>query len=129
MYLVSRSSDEKYGNVIAILRVEDGVGEVNPFHAVEDAKREKRLWQEQEGVKSRFTVDRQILTVKQLEIWAREEYQHLPKCSFCASILSGEVHTNTLADDGLFCSVVCADRDYHQQMDRMNDNNEEECDL
>lgn len=123
MYIVSRSSDEKYGNIVAILRSEDG--EKSPFFVIEEAKKEKRLWEQEEKIKVRFMVDSQILTTKQLETWAREEYQHLPKCGYCTHILHGEVHTNNLSSSVLFCSELCADRDYHIQLEYMNDY--EEC--
>lgn len=125
MYIVSRSNDEQYGNVVAILRSEDG--EISPFFVAEEAKKEKRLWEKQEKIKVRFMVDNQILTVKDLEKWAREEYHHLPKCGHCAHILCGDVHTNNLSSGTLFCSVLCADRDYHIQAEKLNDC--EECDL
>jgi hypothetical protein len=125
MYIVSRSNDEKYGNVVAILRTEDG--QQSPFFISEEAKKEKRLWEEQEKIKVRFMVDNQILTINQLETWAHEEYRHLPKCSYCAHILYGDVHTNGLSSGALFCSTFCADRDYHIQVERLDDC--EECDF
>lgn len=119
MYIVSRSSDEKYGNVIAILRAEDG--EISPFLTVEEAKKEKRLWEEQELIKSRFMVDGQILTTSGLNQWAREEYQNLPKCNECGKILYGKVYVNRLSNNYLFCTQFCADSNYHQQLYHLND--------
>lgn len=118
MYIVSRSSDQKYGNVIAILRAE--TGELSPFAVVEEAKREKRLWL-QEGTASRFIVDRQVLTAKDLDSWAREEYKSLPKCLECAAILHGEVFSNALSEGPSFCSESCATRNYHYQAEHLND--------
>jgi hypothetical protein len=125
MYKTCRSNHEKYGNVVSILRTEDG--QQTPFLVSEEAKKEKRLWETQDKIRVRFIIDNQILTTNQLEKWAHEEYLHLPKCGFCAQILFGDVHTNTISHATLFCSQICADRDYHQQMDHFNDY--EECDL
>lgn len=126
MYKVQRAISEKYGNIIEILRAEIGEESI-PFFAIEQAKKQKRLWQEEGGNKIRFLVDNQILTTSQLEKWSKEEYKSLPKCEFCVKILEEQVYNNTLSSEALFCSQACADKDYHLQMDYLH--NYEESDL
>jgi len=118
MYIVCRSNDENYGNVISVLRAE---GEItSPNFIVNEVRKEKRLWLQEENVYARIMVDGQIMTPSQLERWVREEYQSLPKCSYCAKILSEQVYTHSF-NESLFCTQYCADKDYHQQMDHFND--------
>lgn len=120
MYKVKRSTHEKYGNIIEILR--DEIGEIETsFFATEDAKKQKRLWKEAGGTKIRFLVDGQILTADELEKWSREEYRSLPKCGWCAKVLGEQVATNNLSSGDLYCSRNCADNHYHQQSDYHND--------
>lgn len=125
MYKVKRLTNEKYGKVIEILRSE--TGEESPFFAVEMAKKKKRLWKEKGGKNIRFLVDNQILSQQELEKWSREEYASLPKCGWCAKVLDERVSTNPLSSGVLYCSQNCADTEYHQQMDHLN--NYEEFDL
>jgi hypothetical protein len=119
MYIVCRSNDEEYGNVIAILHAEEG--EQSPFFAVEEAKKQKRLWQQEESIKVRFIIDNQILTPLGLDRWARSEYDSLPKCGDCHKLLHGEVHNNAMSDGILFCSISCAARDHERQVEYQND--------
>lgn len=118
MYTITRKEDPKYGNVIEVTR--EGTIET-PFYAVLAAKKDCRLWKESGARKVRFLVDGQILNLTELEKWAREEYQSLPKCHWCVKILDGDVYTHRLSGDRLFCRQDCADRDYAQEMEHMTD--------
>ena len=126
MYLVKRTIDPKYGNIVEIQRLEEG-GLESPFWAVDLAKKERRLWKEEGSEKVRYLVDRQILATSALQKWAKEEYESLPKCGYCAKILSGEVFNNALSPDKLFCTQSCTDKDYQLRMDYLTDH--EECDI
>jgi hypothetical protein len=127
MYIVSRQTHAKYGQVIEIIRNEPGE-ETTPFLAVNKALRLRRLWKEESKAKVRILVDGKVMQPSQAETWANEEYAQLPKCEECAAILSGDVHTHALSDS-LFCSPKCADRNYNFQVEKMNDNEETEFDL
>lgn len=124
MYNVARTKHSTYGNIIEIIKVE--VGEfLDPFKACAQAKKLRKAWMNEEPSKIRILVDNQLLTEALVEKWAREEYHILPKCGECNKILLGEVLTHNLAT-GLFCSNLCADRNYNYWLDRMNDNEESE---
>lgn len=125
MYSVSRQTHAKYGNVIEVSRVEDGK-HTSPFDAANYAKRDRRLWSAEGATKIRYLIDSQLLNNKQLEHWSNEEYKSLPKCFGCASILKETVfnHKHSI---NLFCSSKCADRDYLEYLEKLED--EEECDF
>jgi len=128
MYKVSRQIHEKYGNTIEVIRDESG-SEQTPFQAVQQAIRLRRLWKEESKSKIRILIDGQVLTPSQAETWANEEYKSLPKCEECGKVLSGDVYTHQFCGDNLFCSSRCADKNYDFQVEKMNDNDETECDL
>ena len=111
MYKVRRTNNKKYGKIISITRVESG-GIKSPFLAYEKALALKL---------KKIIVDNQLLTNKQLEKWAREEYQSLPKCQECWEILNGTIYKHRLAESFLFCTQSCADRNYLRQLDNLND--------
>lgn len=120
MYSVSRLKHKKLGSVIAISREEESIY-LSPFAAFNQAKHMRRLWLEEGEVKVRILIDNQAMTVAQAEKWSSEEYQGLPKCGECGKILSGQVYTHRLCGDRLYCSEPCADRSFHQEMDRLSD--------
>lgn len=123
MYSIVRQTHERHGPVIVIQRIEEGE-EITPFQAVQVAFKELRLW-EQEGVKKiRILIDEQVLSHKQVERWADEEYQTLPKCYTCAKILGGEVFTHQFCGSNLFCSSNCADQNYMEEMEKLKDEEE-----
>lgn len=119
MYKVSQEISPKYGNVIIITCEEQGIK--LPFDAMQQALKSRRLWRDSGTTKIRLLVDGQIMTTSQLERWAHEEYQTLPKCAYCASLLDGEVYTHQLCGNNLFCQQSCADQDYHTQAERIMD--------
>ena len=123
MYSVNRHTHEKHGSVILIERAENG-RELTPFQAVNAAMKERRLWQESGVKKVRFLVDDQVMGHKQVESWAREEYQSLPKCSRCAKILGEDLHTHRLSPNNFYCSVNCADQDYLEEVEKLKDEEE-----
>lgn len=127
MYKVSRVTHEKYGKIIEIIRDEPGE-EATPFQAVNKALLLRQVWKEETEDKVRILIDNQIMQPSQAESWANEEYKSLPKCEECAVILVGDVHTHALSER-LFCSNKCADQNYCFQVEKMNDNDESECDL
>lgn len=119
MYTVARRSHDQYGSVISIERDVNG-SELTPFQAVQCACKERRLWLEAGQKKVRILVDSQVMSPKQAEHWAHEEYKGLPKCTGCAKILDGDVCTHRLSAD-LFCSHLCADRDYNERLEILKD--------
>lgn len=124
MYKVIQHNHSKYGNVVEVSREEVSQFET-PFQAINKALTLKRLWAV-EG-KVRYLVAGQIMSSKQMETWANEEYKSLPKCENCAKILDGDVFTNTLSPGKLFCTQLCADKDFKYQTDKLLDEEEFEC--
>ncbi len=122
-YSISRQTHERHGCVVSIERTEE-IGEPTPFRAVQQACKEQRLWQEEGVKKVRLLVDGQVVSHKQAEKWAHEEYQTLPKCYACAKVLGGEIHTHQFCDSRLFCSSNCADEDYVEEMEKLKDEEE-----
>lgn len=97
---------------------------MTPFQAVQSAMKERRLWIESGVKKVRILVDDKVMSTKQAEHWAHEEYISLPKCEGCAKILDGDIHTHQLSGTKFFCSKVCADRDYIEEVERLKDEEE-----
>lgn len=126
MYNVVRQAHEKYGKVIEITREEIGSFDT-PFNAFHQATKLRRLWLEEGAIKVRILVDMQILTVKQTESWANEEYRALPKCEECAKILGEKVFTHQYCKTNLFCSQLCSDKNYDYIVSQWDE--ETECDL
>lgn len=123
MYSVSKLTHDRYGPVIHIERVENGSART-PFQAVNSALKERRLWMESGTKKVRILVDDKVMSPKQAEHWANEEYRSLPKCEGCANILNGDIHTHQLSGTKFFCSVICADKDYVEEVEKMKDEEE-----
>jgi hypothetical protein len=120
MYKVMKLIHVKYGNVIEITR--DDLGEFeSPFVAFHRAKQLRRLWLEEGLLKVKILIDNQVLTVRQAEVWATEEYKSLPKCYWCVAILGEDVFTHRLSGEHLFCTQNCADKDYHSYIEKMCD--------
>ena len=77
------------------------------------------------GVKKvRFLIDEQVMSSKQVEHWANEEYKSLPKCEGCAKILDGDIHTHQFSGNKFFCSQICADKDYAEEVEKLKDEEE-----
>jgi hypothetical protein len=125
MYKVYQQQHDKYGHVVIIEASDDGEYQL-PFFALQQAYKQKRLLKESGSHKTRLLIDAQIMSPTQAEKWSRVEYQSLPKCQACAKILGGDVYTHQLCGDHLFCSKDCSDKDYAQQIERMNDEHEVE---
>jgi hypothetical protein len=123
MYSVNRIIHERHGSVVQIERTENG-SLLTPYQAVNRAIHERRLWMESGIKKVRILVDEQVLTPKQAEFWANEEYKSLPKCEGCAKILNGDVVCHQLSGSKLFCSTVCADKDYLEEVEKRKDEEE-----
>lgn len=123
MYSVNRITHERYGPVIHIERVENG-SLTTPFQACQRALTERRLWVESGTKKVRILVDDQVMSPKQAEHWAHEEYKSLPKCEGCAKILNGDLHTHQFSTTKFFCSNNCADRDYLEEVEKRKDEEE-----
>jgi len=126
MYKASRVNHERYGCVIEIAR-EDTGEYITPFMIVNRAITMRRLWLEEGEVKVRFLIDGQVMISKRAESWANEEYKSLPKCEECARILNDDVFTHQLSESHLFCSQVCADKNYNYLISQIDE--EVECDL
>lgn len=125
MYNIAQKTHPKYGDVVEITRSDLGMFST-PGLACNAAITNRRLWLESGSKKVRILVDDQVLTTAQAQKWADTEHKSLPKCHGCNAILDGLVLTHQLSIDGLFCSASCADKDYKEQVDKLND--EEECD-
>lgn len=124
MYTISRLTHEKYGSIILIERIEAGSFLV-PFFAVQAAIKEQRLWLEEGAKKVRILIDDQVMSHKQAEQWATEEYTQLPKCAACATVLNEELHQHQFSDD-FYCSIQCADRAYDEWIEKLKDEEEAE---
>lgn len=123
MYSVNKIIHEQYGSVIHIERAENG-SLTTPFQAVNQAVHARRLWLESGEKKVRILIDNQIMTPKQAEHWANTEYRSLPKCEGCAKILDGEVYNHQFSGGKLFCSTVCSDKDYMEEVEKRKDEEE-----
>lgn len=123
MYSVNRITHDRHGPVIHIDRQMNGSCET-PFHAVNLAIRERRLWTEAGTKKVRILVDEQVMSPKQAEHWANEEYKSLPKCEGCAKILDDHIFNHQLSKEKFFCSQLCADRDYNEELEKRKDEEE-----
>lgn len=123
MYTVNRLTHEQYGSVIHIERTADGP-ERTPFQAVQRACRERTVWLEGGAKKVRILVDEMVMSPKQAERWAKEEYARLPKCDGCAKILvEGNIYHHRLSLKH-FCSSECSDRDYNEWIEKQKDEEE-----
>lgn len=125
MYNVIPKAQTSYGAIVSIERDEDGIVKT-PFLAIQLVCKEARLLREAGATKVRFFIDDKIMTLKQAEQWADEEYKSLPKCSYCAKLMEEDVFTHQLCSN-LFCSQICSDKDYTEITDKQND--EYECDF
>src|SRR5690606_32843265 len=106
----------------------DPVGDCEtPFQAVNRATSLRRLWLEEGARKVRILVDGQVMILKRAETWAAEEYRSLPKCEECAKILGEDVFTHQYCGTSLFCSQVCADKNFDYIVSQWDE--ETECDL
>jgi len=123
MYSVNKLTHDRYGRVIHIERVENG-SLTTPFQAVQAALKQRRIGLESGLKKVRILVDDKVMSPKQAEHWAHNEYISLPKCEGCAKILDGDVHTHQLSGTKFFCSKECADRDYAEEIEKRKDEEE-----
>jgi len=119
MYRVNSEIHPSYGPLVSIERAANGSCKT-PFLAVQMASKEARLLREAGAKKVRVLVDDKVMTLKQAELWAEEEYKDLPKCCGCAKIMEEDVITHRLSSD-LFCSQSCADRNYSEIIDKLKD--------
>jgi hypothetical protein len=126
MYSVNRLTHLSLGSVIQIERSLNG-SYPTPYRAVNAAIKERHMWKEAGTKKVRILIDEQVLSPKQAEQWADQEYQSLPKCAWCVKILDGNVHSHQLSGS-FFCSIECADKDYTEQIERQLDEEEIEFD-
>jgi hypothetical protein len=124
MYLVNKILHDLYGNIIEIVRNDDKIGYMNPFQAIQMAKKERRLWHESGIKKIRYLIDDQIMNVNQIDHWANEEYKSLPKCETCGAILGEQVYTHQFCGNNLFCSQSCTDKNYLEQTEKIKDEEE-----
>jgi hypothetical protein len=120
MYNVLRKSHELYGEIV-LISIEEIGDYLSPFQAANRAKLLRRFSLEKGIVKINLLVNNEILTVQDLEIWAKQEYDFLPKCRTCSCILQVQVYTHPLCKNSLFCSQLCADKDYTSENEKMLD--------
>jgi|SRR6185436_1702710 len=123
MYSVSQYHNDKYGNVIEISIDKNGIYET-PFKAIAQVKLIRRLWSENHNDKIRILINKQVLTIKEMEKWCLEEYKLLPKCKNCAICLKERIYTHPLSKTSIFCSQKCADVDYNYEIEKMKDEEE-----
>jgi hypothetical protein len=121
-YSVNRSSHPRHGSVVSIERAVNG-SHPTPYRAVNAACKERRLWKESGEKKVRILVDEQVLSPKQAEHWAHEEYQSLPKCDWCAKVLDENAYQHRLSER-FFCSQECTDKDYMEKIEIQKDEEE-----
>ena len=126
MYTVTRQTHAKHGKVIAIVWDDSGQYET-PFQALSKAKALRNAWITEGAIKVRILADGQIMIVRQAESWATREYKALPKCGNCPKILGEDVFTHQYCKSNLFCSQVCADKDFDFIVSQWDE--EYECDL
>jgi hypothetical protein len=124
MYNIIRQTHENYGYVIVIERTADNK-QITPLQAVREAIKQQKLWSIESSKKVRILIDNQIMSPQQAECWAKEEYNTLPKCKWCAKLLNEDVITHQLSI-GFFCSQDCADKDYNNQLEISQDEEEVE---
>jgi hypothetical protein len=122
MYNVQLQNHEIHGDLILISINESGEYK-SPFQAIERAKQLKRIARENGKLKVKLLINEQFLSSKEMEKWAIEEYNLLPKCFHCGSILGMIVFIHSFSGSNLFCTQRCADVDYS---DEMNESLEEE---
>jgi len=125
MYSVNRFSHPNYGSVVTIERTLNG-SHPTPYRAVNAACKERRLWKESGIKKVRILIDNQVLSPQQAEKWAQQEYQSLPKCSWCIKVLEENIHTHQFTES-FFCSSECADKDYMEKIEIQKDEEDVEC--
>ena len=123
MYNVFRQNHVTYGNVVEIIRAENGTYKT-PGSAFNKADIMRRLWRDEGSTKVRILVDDKIMSPAQAESWSNEEYKSLPKCYTCNQILNGSVHTHRLCGNHLFCSRTCSDKDYLAEVEKIKDEEE-----
>ena len=124
MYNVIKETSDTYGNIISINTEDIGEFEL-PFDAIRLALSIKRQWII--SGKIRFLINGQVMSARQAESWANKEYKALAKCSGCPTILNGkDVYTNPHCGIKLFCSQLCADKDYKYYLENLDE--EFECD-
>jgi hypothetical protein len=130
MYKVTQHTHPQYGNVVEVTREYSGEYQL-PHKAFSKVCSLRQAWLQQKQGKIRILIDGQILTKSQAEAWANAEYKSLPKCAECLQPLEMDtpVQTHSLGENKLFCTQTCADKDYLFQMEKMNDNEEHDCDL
>jgi hypothetical protein len=114
----------QYGPVIYVENVKQGLF---PLQLLQQANKEFHAYQAEANKPIRFLVDEQLLTINQLERWANDEHNQIPKCFQCAQILIGEVYCGTFHGQHWFCSSLCRDQNFLEEMERIND--EHECDF
>lgn len=119
MYSVNKKDHDKYGSIIEIYKDIDGAFK-NPEIALNKAKSMRRIWKEESNLKIRLLIDGKIMQPSVAESWARAEYKSLPKCNCCFCILDTNIFTHRLSDN-LFCSQSCADKDYDNEIEKIND--------
>ena len=117
MYDIQFKNHEIHGNTIVISIVENGTHK-SPFKAVEQAKSLRRMELEKGKLKIKLLVNEQLLSTKEMEKWAIEEYNLLPKCFRCGSILETIVFIHPFSGSNLFCTQRCADLDHSDEMDK-----------
>jgi hypothetical protein len=127
MYSVSRQDHPTYANIVLIIREDNGMY-ATPGLAYNYAMMCRRRWRDEGAKKVRFLIDDQIMNPAQAEVWAKTEYQSLPKCFNCGAILHGNVFTHPQCESKLFCKQTCADQDYQIYMDNLLDEEEIELD-
>jgi endogenous inhibitor of DNA gyrase (YacG/DUF329 family) len=117
MYDIQFKNHEIYGDIIVISIEENGKYK-SPFQAVEQVKQLRRISLEKGKLKVRLLVNEQFLSTKEMEKWAIEEYNLLPKCVQCGSILGTIVFMHSISGSNLFCTQRCADIDFSDEMDK-----------
>ena len=127
MYLIGKTTHDQDGKpleLIEIIETDNTSDELSPFVILRKAS----LQQKQMGGKAKYllVIDGCLLNSNQAERWARDEYEDLPKCSWCSNILRELLVVHSLSGSSSFCSIECKDRDHLEALERLDD--EHECD-
>jgi len=125
MYSVKQITHPSYGVIVAIEH-DISSGYVNPYQAMQNVSKLIRIIKESGSKKVRVFIDEKVMTFKQAEQWADEEYKSLPKCDCCAAILQEDLFTHNLSVNR-FCSQKCADQDYVSRTDKLMEEEDIEC--
>lgn len=129
MYQLAKTTHDQDGSpleLLSIVETEDLSAEVSPFAILRIAFLQQKRMPDGKA-KHLLVIDGCLLNSKQAESWAQNEYEDLPKCSRCGSILRELYCVHNLSEHRAFCSDDCKGQDYLEEVEKLND--EYDCDF